>query len=204
MPLPITKSQALKCITWMKKEFTPQMQAAVLNTPFSIDTLCGIACQETAYVWMNWLVQRSTDEILGLCVFDASGDFPGTQRRAFPKNTAVFREKFGEALTTMLIGEANTSRKVRGLKAAQWVYKGYGIYQYDLQHILEDPDFFKEKLWYSYDECLKKVMKELLLKWNKYKDMFRTIKAYNGSGPAAENYANNVTIFISYSKEVIV
>jgi hypothetical protein len=203
MPLPITKVQAIKCITWMKENFSKEMKKATDGTPFSIDTLCGIACQETAYVWMSWIGKKTAAEILGLCVFDASGDYPGTKRSAFPKNTAAFKAAYGAELTDMLISEANRSRKQRGLGAAQWVYKGYGIYQYDLQHIVTDKSFFTAKKWYSYDECLKKVMSELTLKWSKYKDMYKTIKAYNGSGPAAENYANNVTIFISYSKEVV-
>ena len=202
MPLPISKVQALKCISWMKQNFSVKMQATVTGTPFSIDTLCGITCQETASVWMDWIDNKSVDEILQLCVFDASGDYPGTHRSAFPKNTDAFRAKYGDDLTNMLIAEANKSRQARGLSAAQWVYKGYGIYQYDLQNIIEDEAFFSGKGWYGYDACLSKVMEELTSKWNIYHDMFKTIKAYNGSGPAAQEYANNVTIFISYSGEV--
>lgn len=203
MPLPISKLQALKCIRWMKDNFSNEMKKATNLTPFNIDILCGIACQETAYVWMSWISKKTPEEILGLCVFDASGDFPGTKRSAFPKNTAAFQEKYGNDLSNLLISEANRSRKQRGLGAAPWVYKGYGIYQYDLQHIEIDKSFFLQKKWYNYDECLKKVMSELIEKWERNKDMYKTIKAYNGSGPAAENYANNVMIFISYSKEVV-
>lgn len=202
MPLPLTKTQALKCIRWMKENFSEEMTAATNGTPFTIDTLCGIACQETAYVWLSWTGKKTPAEILGLCVFDASGDYPGTKRSAFPKNTAAFKDKYGTELCNMLISEANLSRKQRGLGSKEWIYKGYGIYQYDLQHIEIDKSFFKEKKWYKYSDCLKKVMSELMLKWNIYKDMFKTIKAYNGQGKAAENYANNVTIFISYSEEV--
>lgn len=204
MPLPINKTQAVKCITWMKQNFMPEMKAAVKNTPFSIDTLCGIACQETAYVWINWIGKKTVDEILGLCVFDASGDFPGTQRSAFPKNTAAFVARYGQSFADMLIDEANKSRKQRGYGPKQWVYKGYGIYQYDLQHIVTDEKFFSQRKWYNYGDCLKKVMMELNDKWNIFHDMFKTIKAYNGSGQRAQEYANNVTIFISYSSEVTV
>lgn len=186
----------------MKKNFQPAMEEAVKNTPFSIDTLCGIACQETAYVWISWIGQKTPEEILALCVFDASGDFPGTQRRAFPRNTEAFRSKYGAGFTDMLIAEANKSREARGFSPKQWVYKGYGIYQYDLQHVVGDELFFREKQWYRYDKCIEKVMLELNRKWAVHKDMFKTIKAYNGSGPRAEQYANNVTIFIEYSREV--
>lgn len=204
MPLPITKTQAIKSITWLKTNYGNQLNQAVKNTVFTIDTLCGIACQETANVWVSWIGKKTPEEILKLCVFDASGDFPGTQRSAFPKNAAAFRAKYGDVFTNTLIAEANLSRKARGFGAAQWLYKGYGIFQYDLQHVINDQAFFEQKQWYNMDKCIEKVMKELNTKWNITHDMFRTIKAYNGSGPRAQEYANNVTIFISYSKEVVI
>lgn len=204
MPLPVSKNKALAAVTWMKHFFKDKMLEAVEGTPFSIDTLCGIACQETAYVWVDWVNSKSMEDILKLCVFDASGDYPNTSRSAFPKNTAAFRSKYGDDFTEMLIGEANKSRAARGLQPRSWVYKGYGIYQYDLQHVKTDEDFFRNRSWYQYENCLRKVMMELNFKWSVYKDMFRTIKGYNGSGPRAEAYANNVIIFTSYSKEVTV
>ena len=79
MPLPLSKAQALKAVTWMKQNFLTQMNDAVRNTPFSIDHICGIACQETASVWINWIGKKTVEEVLGLCVFDASGDFPKTR-----------------------------------------------------------------------------------------------------------------------------
>ena len=204
MPLPISKAQAIKAITWLKTNYGSQLKQAVKNTPFSIDTLCGIACQETANVWVFWVDKKTPEEILKLCVFDASGDFPGTQRSAFPKNAAAFRARYGDVFTNALIAEANVSRKARGYSAAQYLYKGYGIFQYDLQHVTADRVFFEQKQWYSIDKSIEKLMKELKTKWDIHKDMFKTIKAYNGSGPRAQEYANNVTIFISYSKEVVV
>lgn len=204
MPLPISKAQAIKAITWLKTNYGKTLTDAVKGTPFTIDTLCGIACQETANVWVFWIDRKTPDEILQLCVFDASGDFPDTQRMAFPRNTAAFRSKYGDAFTNMLIAEANVSRKVRSYPQKDWVYKGYGLFQYDLQHVVEDQPFFEQKQWYSMDKCLQKVMLELNRKWAVQQDMFKTIKAYNGSGQRAQDYANNVTIFISYSKEVLV
>src|SRR5215204_5250591 len=145
MPLPITKKQAITAITWMKNSFKNEMQEAVNGTPFSIDTLCAIACQETAYVWVEWIEKKSIDEILGLCVFDASGDYPGTNRSAFPRNTDAFRRIYGDEFATLLIKEANISRKARGYDRRNWLYKGYGIYQYDLQHVKTDDQFFRNR-----------------------------------------------------------
>lgn len=79
----------------------------------------------------------------------------------------------------MLANEANISRKARDLPPSDWVYKGYGIFQYDLQHIVNDEAFFVNKQWHSMDDCLKKVMQELKLKWSINKDMFKTIRVYN-------------------------
>jgi hypothetical protein len=202
MPLPISKDQALKAITLMKRNFIDSMNVAVQNSAFSVDDLCGIACQETVTVWIEWIDRKSVDEILQMCVFDASGDYPNTKRSAFPKNTAIFRSKFGDEKTDMLIAEANRSRNARNLDSQQWVYKGYGIFQYDLQNILSDETFFIEKQWYKFSYCIEKVLGELNIKWEIYKDHFKSIKAYNGSGTAAQEYANNVIIFSNYSKEV--
>jgi hypothetical protein len=204
MPLPLSKDQSIKAITWMKQNFSKEIEDAVNNTPFSLDIVCGIACQETAYVWIDWIGKKSVDEILSLCVFDASGDFPDTKRSAFPKNTDAFRSVYGDEFTNMLIEEANRSRKERGLSPKSWVYKGYGIYQYDLQYVKEDEAFFKEKQWFNYSKCLEKAMKELTNKWKANNDLFKAVRAYNGSGPSAQDYANNVMIFNNYSKEVSV
>ncbi|HEY9362945.1 MAG TPA: hypothetical protein VIQ00_06780, partial [Chitinophagaceae bacterium] len=62
-----------------------------------------------------------------------------------------------------------------------------------------DEAFFTQKQWYEMDHCLEKVMKELKSKWASHpNDLFQTVKAYNGSGPGAENYANNVLQFLAW------
>jgi hypothetical protein len=202
--LPITKKQAQKAAEWMKSHYKDAMTEAVAGTVFSIDHICGIACQETAFLWINWIDDLSADEVLGRCIGDASGDVPGTHRNPFPKNTAAFRAKFGETLTEMLIHEANLTRDLRGMNPREWVYKGYGIYQYDLQHILTDEDFFAGRGWYHYSQCIAKVMSELKSKFAIHKDIWKAIRGYNGSGEKATQYANNVTLFTQFSSEVSV
>ena len=200
--LPITRDQAHKAATWMKQNFWHEMEAGVSSTVFTIDHVCAIACQETAYLWVNWIDTMKVADVLSLCIGDASGDYPGTVRHAFPVNTAAFRDKYGDTFTKMLIDEANLSRAVRGYSPREWVYKGYGIYQYDLQHVLTDEAFFRQKKWHAYPECLLHLMRELKQKYAVYQDLWKTFKAYNGSGQAATNYANNVTIFTQYCSEV--
>jgi len=129
MPLPLSKIQAKKAISWLKTNYKNEMGAITTMTPFDIDILCGIACQETAYVWLKWINSLTPDKILGLCVFDASGDCPIKQRSALPRNTSIFRNRYGDIFTDILISEADKSRQKRGIEIKNWVYKGDRIFQ---------------------------------------------------------------------------
>ena len=204
MSLPITREQAHKAVKWMKTNFYSEIAAAVQDTPFSVDHVCGIGCQETAYFWLSFIDTHSVEEVLARCVLDASGDFPGTRRSAFPKNTAVFRAAYGDAFTDMLINEANLTRQMRGFGPKDWVYKGYGIFQYDLQYVTTDQPFFENRKWYNFSDCLANAMKELKKKWLVQNDLWKSIKSYNGSGSGATEYANNVIQYTQYSNEVAV
>lgn len=114
MALPISKTQAHSVARWMKTNFGGAIRAAVGGTSFSLDNICGIGCQETAYFWVTRMESLTVDEILARCVLDASGDIPGHLRNFFPKNTAKFRERYGNEFTEMLIAEANQTRAIRG------------------------------------------------------------------------------------------
>jgi hypothetical protein len=48
-----------------------------------------------------------------------------------------------------------------GYSRKNWVYKGYCLFQYDLQFVRVDPDFFFERQWYRFDACLERLMREL-------------------------------------------
>jgi hypothetical protein len=198
--LPLTQSQCLAGANWLNAHFGDKITAAVQGTPFDKHLIYGITCQETAIEWIHWINHLSPQEILARCVFDASGDVNGT-RVAFPKNTLAFIAMFGQSLADMLIAEANATRALHNWGPKRWVYAGYGLFQYDIQNILTDPDFFRQKQWYSIDACLNKVMVELNLKWKAHTgDLFNTVKAYNGSGARAEEYARNVLQFVDWIK----
>ena len=200
--LPITVEQAKKVNEFLLGNFEQAFIDATKDTAFDKHTLVAIACQETAYVWYNWIGKHDANTILSRCVFDATGDAKGTegQRSAFPKNAANFRTKFTEAELSLLIEEANKTRIMRGFQPASLLYKGYGLFQYDLQFILSDKDFFLQKEWYSIDACIKRAMKELNGKYAISKDVRTAIRMYNGSGKAAENYANNVMTYYNSIK----
>lgn len=202
LELPVNHTQCISCASWLDTHFCKAAAAAVAGTPFEKELLYAIACQETAIYWCHWINDHTPEDILARCVFDASGDVNGT-RVAFPENTTAFIEKYGQDIADMLIAEANASRALHGWEPKQWVYAGYGIFQYDIQAIVTDPDFFKNKQWYNMDACLGKVVSELQAKWHIHTgDLFNSVKAYNGSGTRAENYAKNVFQFLSWIKAV--
>lgn len=206
--MPLSEPQAKKAIKWMKANFGNDILKKIAGTKYSVDTVCGIFCQETASKLIGWMDSYEPEVILARCVFDASGDFPGTIRYAFPKNREEFQEAYGVELTEKLINEANLQRKMpqagapNGWSPAKYLYKGYGIFQYDLQNIKTDPDFFKLKQWYSFNECLDRLIKILNQKAKSNFTIHDIVRAYNGSGSHAEQYAINVMTFSQISTEV--
>jgi lysozyme len=82
----------------------------------------------------------------------------------------------------------------------QWVYKGYGIFQYDLQFVREhggrDEGYFRFRQWYDFAVCLDRVMGELNgIYARNGGDLWEAVRAYNGSGPHARAYRDNVRQF---------
>jgi hypothetical protein len=190
---PLTRAQARRARDWIMEHFGDLVQKTVQNSELDAELVCAIACKETAPVWLQWTTQLSPSGLLARCVFDASGDYPGTARSAFPRSTADFRERYGGPLTDDLIAEANKTRRLRGYDERPWVYNGYGIFQYDLQHISEDPDFFRNKLWYRFDACLERLMGEMKRKLQASGgDLAEAIRGYNRQGPAAQRYRDQV------------
>lgn len=202
--LPLSKSKTIKAVKWLKDNFGHQIRNAVIGTPFTEDTICGIACQETAYRWVEWIDKYDPAVILRNCVFDATGDVPGTEgkRSAFPVNLNDFEKVYGKEVADRLIAESNSMRKLLGWSPRTFLYKGYGIFQYDLQYIQSDPNFFLDKQWYSFDKCLEKCMMELKKKYAVRKTVPGAVEAYNGSGPRAVQYSKNVMEFTQLSSQV--
>ncbi|MEO5913791.1 MAG: hypothetical protein ABIS50_06135 [Luteolibacter sp.] len=213
--LPIDQKQARRVTRWMMDHYGPKLRKACAGTSFSPELLCAIVCQETAYFWLPLLDKLEktaefkdkspelADLILARCVLDASGDFPGTSRSAFPKNTAAFRAKYGADFTNLLIGEANKTRALRNFGPKDWVYKGYSLFQYDLQSVLEDESFFRERKWYDFEACLGKCMGELKQKFKATGELWEAVRAYNGAGASARQYRDNVRTFFAWTTDEI-
>lgn len=186
---------------WLLANFGAELADAVASSPFDVPLLCAIACKEAGAYWLPLTPRRPPGEILGLCVYDASGDVAGAPRSAFPVNTTQFRRAYGETFTGMLVAETNKARAARGLAAAEMVYKGYGIFQYDLQHVRADEAFFRERKWYSFRECVKRAVGELKEKYQATHDVEEAVRAYNGSGPRARQYLRDVMRLLPYCEE---
>ena len=205
--MPLNYNDCIKCAGWVQENFADKIAAVIENTPFDSLLVHAITCQETAQRWSLWIKDYDAATILQRSVFDASGDIAGTNRSAFPRNKAEMLAHYGQGLTQMLIDEANKMRAMPqpghpgGFQSADYLYKGYGMFQYDLQNIQTDADFFENKLWYSIDACVDRLLKELNEKWRtNTNNMYATVRAYNGSGPRAEQYAQNVSQFYTWIK----
>lgn len=207
--LPLSSYNSIKAIKWLKQNFSKQIKESIYGTPWTEDVVIGIALQETAYKWLRWIDKYSADIILQRCVFDTSGDYPNTSRMAFPKNISEFKDAYGIEFTNMLVNEYNKERAMpqpdnpNGYSpSALYLAKGYGIFQYDLQNIVNDREFFEQKKWYNFSDCMWKLISILNQKANISDNLFGIIKNYNGSGSAAIEYANNVIGFMKISSSV--
>lgn len=188
---PISDRQAATVANFIRDNFGAKIVAATTGTPFPAPLLPAIVCQETAYFWLDFMQTLAPSQVIARCVLDASGDVNG-DRTAFPRNTAAFRARYGDEFSNLLIGEANDTRRLRGLGPKQWVYAGYGIFQYDLQYVTSDEAFFRDRQWYEIDQSFARVMDELKSKFELTRDLWEAVRAYNGSGPRAEQYKRNV------------
>ncbi|HEX8127890.1 MAG TPA: hypothetical protein VF527_02235 [Pyrinomonadaceae bacterium] len=151
-------------IRWFKGQFKTKIEAGIRGTPFTVDLMTAIAVQETRYIWSSLYKRLPVAEVLKLCVGDTI-DAPG--RSAFPKNKAqLLRAPNGdkmfdiarEALEAVAQYNASYRREARN---PDKFCRGFGIFQYDLQFFKTTPDYFLEKRWYDFDECLGMCIGEL-------------------------------------------
>lgn len=149
-------------ISWFKQQFQQDIQNAIDNTPFSIELITAIALQETGYLWRNIYKKETVAKTLELCVGDTVSG-----RTAFPKDKSELLlqakgdEMFAiarEALES--IAPYNNDFSKAAKKPDKFCH-GFGIFQYDIQFFLDNPNFFLEKRWYEFDECLKVCIDEL-------------------------------------------
>jgi hypothetical protein len=137
----------------------------VSGTPFDLDMLTAIACQETGYIW-DTLRRKGVPvkDILMLCTGDTL-DAPN--RSAFPKTRAeLLAAKNGPAM--FAVARAALTAMAAHIKSYQKAAAntakfchGFGVFQYDLQHFKKDPDYFLQRRWADFGACLEKCLTEL-------------------------------------------
>ncbi|HBB94273.1 MAG TPA: SH3 domain-containing protein [Blastocatellia bacterium] len=150
---------------WFKTNFQDKINAAIAGTPFTLDLMTALACQETGEIWpILRKTDLSLDRILALCVGDTL-DAPN--RSAFPKNkAALLAENRGQEMFEIarqaLVEMAQFIDSYKGAASNPNKFcHGYGMFQFDLQFFKTEPDYFLEKRYAKFDETLGKALGEL-------------------------------------------
>ncbi len=182
-------------IEWFQSSFSRELATTLAGTPFSQDIVAAIAYQETGYIWRP-LVEKmlAKRDVLRLCVGDTlDADrgrraFPATKAKclAHPQGAALFAVA-RKALVDMAQQVAGYSNAV---KNADKFCHGFGIFQYDIQFFLDDPDFFLKELWCDAAECFKRLLAEL----------FAAKKRMGWASKPVLTAAEQVFIAIAYNK----
>ena len=155
-------------ITWFKTTFGSKIAQKVAGTPLSVDLITAIALQETGYLWDKLIAHHggNVDKILEGCVGDTL-DAPN--RSAFPKNKADLltiqhgAQMFAIARAALgTLADIDATYRQVFLGNPNKFCRGYGILQYDLQHIRVNPAFFLQRQWTSFDVCLDRAVGELM------------------------------------------
>ena len=150
---------------WFKTNFQDKINAAIAGTPFTLDLMTALACQETGEIWpILRKTDLSLDRILELCVGDTI-DAPN--RSAFPKNKAALlaanrgQEMFDIARQALVeMAQFIDSYKGAASNSNKFCH-GYGMFQFDLQFFKTEPDYFLEKRYAKFDKTLGKALSEL-------------------------------------------
>ena len=149
-------------ILWFKQNFQNDIQQAVAGTPFTLDFLVAIACQETGEVWPVVRKKLPVDQVVALCVGDTLD-----RKSIFPKNKADLLSKpNGQAMFDVarqaLVDMAQQIHAYAGAAANPSKFcHGFGVFQYDIQFFLNDPDYFLQKTYAQFSGTLAKAMSEL-------------------------------------------
>ena len=138
-------------IRWFKEQFHEEIEAATAGTPFDLDMLTALACQETGEIWpiLRKNPNLGKEQIVALCVGDTLDDDRG--RRAFPRNkAALVAARNGQAMFDIAhqalrdVAVHIPSYRAAAKNANKFVH-GYGVWQFDLQFFKDEPEYFLEK-----------------------------------------------------------
>lgn len=155
-------------ILWFKQQFHTAIAAGIQGTPFSLDMITAIACQETGFIWeVLRKRQMSVERILELCVGDTIDAKASGGRRAFPKNKAALvakpngEEMFAIARQALVDMAQHINGYASAVANPNKFCHGFGIFQFDLQFFETEPDYFLQKRYANFDASLGKCISEL-------------------------------------------
>lgn len=158
-------------IRWFKQQFQSEIAEAIKGTPFSVDMLTAIACQETGFIWQRLRrpeLKLSRHRILELCVGDVIDQKPnGKGRKAFPVNKAALlkvangQQMFDVARQALIDMAAFMKEYQPFAKKPQKFCHGFGIFQFDLQHFPDNQDYFLQRRYSDFGVCLARCIDEL-------------------------------------------
>ena len=159
-------------IRWFKQQFSDAIRAATVGTPFTVDMLTALACQETGELWSAFRkAGLPVADILALCVGDTLDEDKG--RRAFPRTKAALMAA-NEGAAMFDIARAGLVDMARHVPAYAAVANrpdkfchGFGIFQYDLQFFEKDPAYFLTRRYADFSASLGKALEELRAKARK-------------------------------------
>jgi len=152
---------------WFKQSFSEEISGTIAQMPFTLDLMTALATQETFEVWGNLFTTLPIAKILEICVGDTL-DAPN--RSAFPTTKQnLLSDPNGQQLFVIArgaleaVGEHNATYHKVAMANPNKFCHGFGIFQYDLQFSRhgQDPDFFLNKKWFNFADCLAKAVSEL-------------------------------------------
>ena len=153
-------------ILWFKQNFQADIERGIVGTAFDVDFLVAIACQETGEVWPILRKKSlSVPQVVALCVGDTLDADKG--RKAFPKTKTDLLSKTNGDKMFAIAHKAlvDMARYIPGYQIAaanpNKFCHGYGVFQYDLQFFLTDPDYFLQKKYEHFGASLAKALDEL-------------------------------------------
>lgn len=154
-------------IAWFKTNFGAEIAQAVQSTPFDVDMLTAIACQETGELWgtMRRKPGLTPDRIAALCCGDTLDADKG--RSAFPRTKADLLavpngQKMFDIARDALLAMAEHVPAYAFAKAKPRKFAhGFGVFQFDLQFFLTKPGYFLNREYEVFGNSLARALGEL-------------------------------------------
>ena len=152
---------------WFKENFGEKINAALQGTPFTLDLMTALACQESGEIWAVLRKKDlSLDRILELCTGDTL-DVPKRNAKAFPRNKEDLvafpqGDQMFKVARQALLDMAEFIPGYEGPVANKNKFcHGFGIFQYDIQFFKKEPNYFLNREYADFDKCLARAIGEL-------------------------------------------